>query len=55
MTLANFTRFPTRENNYQGFTLEEIVQFINEPDSDIYYDTAEFYDMLKKYDKYGAR
>ena len=55
MVLANFTRFPTRENNYQGFTLTEIVTFINEPESDIYYDTAEFYDMLKKYDKYGSR
>ena len=53
--IANFTRFPTRENNYQGFTLSEIIQFINEPESDIYYDTAEFYDMLKHYDKYGAR
>lgn len=53
--LANFSRLATRENNYTGFTLNEIVTFLNEPDSEIYYDTAEFYDMLKHYDKYGVR
>ena len=53
--IANFSRLATRENNFTGFTLEEVVSFINEPESEIYYDTAEFYDMLKNYDKYGAR
>lgn len=55
MVLANFSRFPGRINNYQGWTLEEVVVAINEMDSDIYYDTAEFYDMLKNYYDKGPR
>lgn len=55
LTLANFTRYPNRENNYQGFTLEEIVEYINDESGDCYYEVAEFYDALKHYDEYGPR
>ena len=46
--LADFVKYPTRENNYQGFSLDEIVgEYINVDDGDCYFEVAEFYHRMK--------